>query len=519
MRNVSVALKYVLEHTGLSAKELRIVIESATVDYDGDDYTAWLAAQFVRMLEDMGTTHTEVLAKWPEYLIEIEEESLGSSDALSPEGKTYFNTCLEDSDYVTSFFSYTDYLENRDDFVKYEGDWRLGYDSYQSGDFIDNAGDAFRDILNGLNPSVPEVGSVTEDAPVLTVQERLGTARVSKTALSTELGMYGISVQNEGALVLARLLNIFNAHPNVKLRAVLHSNSEFWSNPNNQSIVESFFDVFSVDEAVYANARMFNKSNIRGGTDLVVTVSTDGDNVSVLWAESIEGGNSKAFYASDAMELDSIARPKLSTTMHGLTTSGEIVADVDGNSDALCYIGRRGLVLVAESLPMVGTDYIAVTADTVIEHSVYYGLTKATQDRVEYSNGIPVVLDGLPGYRSLVANCLPMLFYGIDSRMRDHGAVSINGVITPLENTVMHDDPVMVDLHNDYYSYMDFEAKALWDFGRTIEQDEGNSLAGYRQLVESGEEDDPEFVEEWSMLTDKLKTHLLSNYLKFIPVK
>jgi len=65
-------------------------------------------------------------------------------------------------------------------------------------------------------------------------------------------------------------------------------------------------------------------------------------------------------------------------------------------------------------------------------------------------------LDGLEGYDSLVANCLPIFLFGWNSLFHSSDDKVSN---------FTHDSELVADLFEKYSAFMSFEAKVLWDLG------------------------------------------------------
>ena len=521
MNLVADAIKYVLEVTGLSSKDLKVLVENTDSTYDGDDENKWYAAQLVGIAQSLGQGKTLLLAKWTEHIIDIEEKVLATiedsygvmSNAISIDMR---NTLLDiiGEEACTSLAGYRELLSKyADTCVEYEGDWTkvVDYDDYNAY-MSREGGEAFADMVSSSPEQLVFLESLSDR----------GT--FPKTSpLYTEARREGVTLTNHGQALLYALVAFSRAHSMISVRALLRSNAEFWSNPLNKPVIKLFSEHFGLTErSFWVNSREFNSANIRGGIDVLIEADDSVEGLSTITLGGVTSEDDTLVFGNwlddGSTALDGLTVAKDVTegrvNTFGITADGTLTPDksAKGVKGALGYVTINGIVSV-ENYPRVGADNYAITVDNIEDMAVLYGLLKATEGNLSYASGLPIILTGKPGYQALVANTLPILLYGRSSGLRDWGVVSIGGEPKRLRNKLEYDSDTVSSLHEEYWAHMDFEARKLWEFGKEIGEDEGKSLRDYESVAL---EDDPEFLSDWETHDKDLLNHLVSNYTKFL---
>lgn len=93
MRYTKDAIKYAIETLNITPKALLTLIESSK-DYDGTDYSRWLAAQVIKIAEKDEVGYTLLMAKWFNIIQSLSEEY--SDENIKPEWLDYIKKCLGD---------------------------------------------------------------------------------------------------------------------------------------------------------------------------------------------------------------------------------------------------------------------------------------------------------------------------------------------------------------------------------------------------------------------------------------
>lgn len=508
MEPISKVIDYVIRETGVSALELPNLVKVAKTT-TATDYTSYLVRKLVDIAEnELGIPHTQLQAKWATYIIEIENESAkNAQDSVSQEILDYFENWNSD-DLVINF----DHLGTAlpDAFVPY-GDnesWQTEPDLDEFNTFfLDNASPEFQEAFNS-SEQLTLIADFTLPTKVKSItNSTLGIAFKEE---------YGVTLRDYQDLTLARALNLLEAHGK-QVGVVLVTNTDYWAQPDKKAINHVFLSNFKLDKvnSFYVDARKVRSGNLRDTNVLVTYFTTQGTaETKGIRLENFDGNTPKFFYAKGVAIKTYLEKlvGQPNEKVYTLEADGNVSdsKSQDGYMGALGYYTENG-VTSFESLPRQGAKNYPITSESLPTVALLATLGTALESDIRYPY-VPLVLDGLPGYDKLVADCLPHLMFGSRSNFKSWGVKRTTEGMEALTNKFSHTDSTVKDLLSPYLSLMSLPAKLFWDFAVEIEEDEGMPFLEYRDKVISGEISDQDFLDDYKRLEKSNLDYITANY-------
>lgn len=514
MRQISKAIEYVIKELGISAFELNQLLKNADNNKSGS-YSAYLAKQLQVLAEEKWSIPpTQLLAKWGEYIIEIEENSAkNSAETMSDEILAYFER-LESDDLVMCFDSLSSVLP-AGNLAQYEGTaWASHIDLDDVNTyFIDGGGSEFKDTFENAD-------TVTLVADFTTNTQLPAGATTDIKVLAKDL--YNTTIKSYSDLVLVRALNMVEAHDIDEFKVVIISRTDFWADKERQALHSAFLKNFALikTDSFYIDARKVRSSNMRDSDFVITSFIADFTGTKNIRLGDINGYNLKLFYSHGIKQrqlvLSTLPEPNMSS--YTITSDGELSnkKTKSGYEGALGYYTING-VETFESLPREGARYnVPVTSKNIEQLAILSAMGTALEHDIRYSAGLPVILDGLPSYQNLVADCLPFLFFGSRSNFKDWGVKRTVEGVEVLKNLMVTDSPQLSSVLNTYLPLMSLKAKQFWTFALDIAEDEGMHFIKYRDKVINGEVKDVDFISDYSMYENNALDFIISTYSHLI---
>lgn len=451
MRKTIQAIKYALEELHLTPDKLFQLIESAQ-GYEGDNYELWLANKIIGVAEYEGMPFTELLVKKLKLLSSLRSNE---EEGVSQVVDNFIKNAVSDYSFVVDFSGLDlDYLNDSSDF-----DWFNGLS------LVDGT-------LNELNDSNTAYVGFLDSAGA-------GKNEVSLTGKSM-----GIPITSKGGAMLLRFLLMDDQVEPTGNTYVFISDSSFYR--ENPQITKEFFNRFSLVDAVYLNKSETKQGSFASGLDLITVWKTYSDggydyyetegkyseselvimeSNDVILGRSLVKPNvfpNKYFYADSEILMSDILKEYLidseedeQVTLVNLDLQVEDAFDLP-KSDLGAYLSINGTQRVCDYPIACSTDYIPINRSNLESIITYYACSQAMEGTWGYGKGLGMVLNGLEGYESLVANCLPIFFFGWNSLFN-----STEGQ----ESNFLPNGELANELYEKYNSFMSFESKVLWTLG------------------------------------------------------
>lgn len=451
MKKTVQAIKYTLEELHLTPDKLFQLIESAQ-GYEGDNYELWLANKIIGVADSEGIPFTELLVKKLKLLSSLRSNE---EEAVSEVVDNFIKNVVSDYSFVVDFSGLDlDYLNDSSDF-----DW-----------------------FNGL--SLVD-GTLTEmnDSNYAYVGF-LDSAGAGKNEVSLAGKSMGIPITSKGGAMMLRFLLMDDQVEPTGNTYVFISDSSFYK--ENPQITKEFFNRFSLVDAVYLNKSETMQGSFASGLDLITvwkTYSEEGydyyetegkyseselvimESNDVIIGRSLIKPNifpNKYFYADSEILMSDLLKDYLidseeevQVPVINLDLEVEDAYDLP-KSDLGAYLSINGTQRVSD-FPIAGsTDFIPINKSNLEDLIVYYACSQASEGTWGYGKGLGMILNGLEGYESLVANCLPIFFFGWNSLFH-----SVEGQVS----NFLPNGELAQELYEKYNSFMSFESKVLWTLG------------------------------------------------------
>ena len=411
MKKTVQAVKYALDTLHISPDSLFKLIETSQ-GYVGEDYNRWLAEKIIKTADSEGIPFTELLVKKLKILAEIMSNS---EEGISQLVDDFISERLSGVDTVYDFsgLGYSGTTDSQEDF-----DW-----------------------FNGINPMEEDIlVNNTDNSAYVGFLDSKGAGKSEVTLTGRSMGY---SMDSKGGAMLLRFILMDEALEPTNNTYIFISDAAFFK--ENSSITKAFMNQFDLVEAVYLNKLDTMPSSFASGLDLITvwkTYSSDRESVSSISAtDLLKGGNPKLFYAdSEELEVDYLGFSDLVDEVPEMDFELELSEDTYdiSKSDFHAYLSVNGTQRVAD-YPITG-----------------------------YGRGLKRVCDGLEGYSSLVANCLPIFLYSPDSLFAN---------IEEKSNFDYSSD-LVAKLYEEYSPYMSFESKVLWDLAQEYSKAMTNGTEG-----------------------------------------
>lgn len=453
MKKTTQAIKYALEELHLTPDKLFQLIESAQ-GYTGDNYELWLANKIIEVADSEGMPFTELLVKKLKLLTSLRSDTdEGVSQVVY--------------DFIKSVVSKYD-----SNIIDFSG---LGLD------FTSEYDEEF-DWLNGLS-LVDGTLEEYNDSNMAYVG-LLDSTGAGKTEVSLAGKSMGIPITSKGGAMLLRFLLMDDQVEPTGNTYVFISDSAFYK--ENPQITKEFFNRFSLVDAVYLNKSESFQGSFASGLDLITvwkTYSEEGydyyetegkyseselvimESNDVILARSLVKPNTfpnKYFYADSEILMSDILKEYLidseedeQVTVVNLDLEVEESYDLP-KSDLGAYLSLNGTQRVCD-YPIAGSsEFLPINDSNLEDMIVFYACSQASEGTWGYGKGLGLVLNGIEGYESLVANCLPIFFFGWNSLFH-----SVEGQ----PSNFLPNGEFAQKLYEKYNSFMSFESKVLWTLG------------------------------------------------------
>lgn len=430
MKKTVQAVEYALDSLHISPDSLFKLIETSQ-GYTGEDYGRWLAEKIISTAESEGIPFTELLVKKLKILAELLSNS---EEGISQLVDDFISTRIKDIETVYDFsgLGYSGTTDSQEDF-----DW-----------------------FNAINPMSDDLlANNSDNSAYIGILDSKGVGKTDVTIAGRSLGYDMVS---RGGAMLLRFLLMDEALEPKDNTYIFISDASFFK--ENSSITKAFMSHFDLVESYYLNKLDTMPSSFASGLDLITvwkTYSSDRESESSIFAEDlIKGGNRKLFYAdSEDLEVDYLEFsspvdevPEINFNLDLSDESYDI-----SKSDFHAYLSVNGTQRVSD-YPVAGSSLVyGITESNLRSIIVYFAGSKALEGSWGYGRGLKRVCDGLEGYASLVANCLPIFLYSPDSLF-----VNIDGSSSQFD----YSSDLVSSLYDEYYPYMSFESKVLWDLAQ-----------------------------------------------------
>ena len=450
MKYTKEAIKFGLQNLGVTPNELKALIESSN-GYDGDDYKRWMANELIKIAEKDGVPYTQLLAKWFNIIQSITDEyaDLTFKDLWKDRIGEYaycVNTC--------------DFGEELTDI-----DWFNGVDMPWNTEFIDTM--------------LPEELAQKLHAGGVSLFMKL-TGKDSKsfkgTSLYADAKAAGIQCVNDISLMLYRLCNMamaLGAEGIEDFRVGLLITADYFFKPENAGIINFFLNCFEYvggsfvvnamdlyngaftnEDYVYLNCKQ-RTGSVQDGI-VLFKLGSDGE-VTGCYRYTKGVGSEYAKLRSSAVPCnDKIFA--INAEFNKLS-----VGAGRGCAEALGYLCTNSSmrVPVLSTVPVIGTDALAITKDNVWEVIAYYGI-KASLHNASLANTIPEFITGHPEYTALAANCLPIFLFDVNSMFRSY-MVKGSKVVNPFDLLESGEGYIGKSLVAEAEVNFGFEAKELME--------------------------------------------------------
>lgn len=439
MKKTTQAIKYALDELHVTPDKLFQLIESAQ-GYDGSNYELWLAGRIIKIADSEGIPFTELLVKKLKILASLMSDS---SEGISELVSKHLESHIADSKKVYDFSGIG--FEGTTDLVD-EFDWFNGVD------LVDGT-------LGENNESdVAYVGYLDSKG--------IGKSEISITGKSM-----GYPIKSKGAGMLLRFILMDDFYQSEDNTYIFISDSAFFK--ENTEITQQFMSRFDLHSAVYLNKTDTMEGSFASGQDLITVWKTYSDSSvgvmqdlrfqdkPVISASSlVKGGNYKLFYADPSLLMEEMfySSPEdVVVEVDSVNLDLEVSDKVEvAESELGGYLSLNGTQRVSDSPIKDSRGVVPVNWGNISDIIVFYGVSQSSEGTWGYGQGIGQVLDGLEGYDSLVANCLPIFLFGWNSLFHSSDDKVSN---------FTHDSELVADLFEKYSAFMSFEAKVLWDLG------------------------------------------------------
>lgn len=514
MKGIHRLIKGCLDHLGISTGEFRTLVETSE-NYDGDDYNRRIISDMIKLAEENeGVPQTQILAKWDLYLIEIQEFQFdGAEKEFSETVKEKIRGYKIDDSVVLSLGYFDEVVSTLDGYAERneDVDWHsaeIDFDIWNAQGIVSIWGESvLEEIQNGK--SVTLYVHLDENSPA-------GKASISQG--SAKQAGYG-KFMNEAHVALYRIIRMVEAvsySASENIRVVIHTNSSFWGSEANRHFVEEFLNNVEKVEGFYCSSGEFNSHDMTGNDDTLI-VFDEGEGIDDLYMNDLHNERGvRLFYTNG--EIRAVAElvedieelPKTQT--YTIDANGDlgIQKPTHGAEKAVGYFSVNGIRTI-ENYPRSGSTNIPIVTENIEEIIPVFSLTQSLSHRDGHINwqGVSKVMDGMPGYKKLVANCLPVFLYSRSNNRRDRGIIKVAGGRVRLKNELSLNNVTIKGIVDKYKIFMDFEALSLFDFCSEMEEESG-------KLIQEIISENDEISEQYDYRYEVLLSHLNTNYDRFV---
>ena len=451
MKKTKSAVKYGIEVLKLTPDELFKLIESSQ-NYDGSDYSRWLADKIIKVAEKEGILFSQLLVKKFNIINEILEE-VTSTDDIKQEFLDIFGSVLGDEIYSVDFPRLGVSLD--------DVDWFNGVDLDSENAFFTNEKlplDVKKKIVEDENLSL--VIRLSLDSPD------------KKSELYLDAKRNGVSITSKGALMLYRMCCLASTYPLSNFNLGVYAPVKFFYDEGNASIINYLVSYFDRGSA-------FSMKSV----ELSIHSINAGDMAFIQFKPRVGGREEDDGILLDSITLCDGGYKKLGVKRYSKSRGAmleKILKDTDGykDEDTLGYLNINGTISLSEK-PEEGKKSIRITPSNIRDIIAYYGVSVSREISWGYSNDLPCFIDGRVGYEELLYNCIPLFLF--DYRVSRSLSLSVDSDIIK----------GLLDVGSPYFS---FEAKELYNlcndylkYMQSTESLRGYSFKDLRNLSECAE--------------------------------
>lgn len=463
MRYTKDAIKYAIETLNITPKALLTLIESSK-DYDGTDYSRWLAAQVIKIAEKDEVGYTLLMAKWFNIIQSLSEEY--SDENIKPEWLDYIKKCLGDGLVCGIGLEHPEELGVLD---LSDVDWYKGLDILWNPLFIEN--------------ELPhEVSSALLGGEKVTIFVKFNSK--SNFGKSNELSHSakneGLVCKSAGALLFYRLCTMVQALEDKasNLKFVFMTNTDFLYFMENEDIIKYFLQYFNYSGCVVSSKELYQGSYTSEDYAICSCVPRTFDKESqdgfvlprgVILSGKVSPSTSKNRYSAGSLENDLkeiIGKPE---EVQAIDKDFKVVGSVM-TIKALGYACKSPIDkhFALYTLPLFGAEIKPITMSNLALFIAYYGVTKSLES-LGMSSNIPSLITGHSEFQTLMYNSLPIMLFDYDNHMSN-----IYGVA---KNQLSWDGDIVKGLLEDGAMYLGFEAKQLIDICGSYDLDSHAGLS------------------------------------------
>lgn len=460
MRKVREAVRYGIETLGVSPDKLFSLIESSR-DYEGQDYSRWLAGQIIKVAEARDIGFSQLLVKKFDIIRDLIEE-VEDESSMREECVEYIKSRIGKD---KSIFSY-----NMDEVGE-----EIDVDWFSKVDY----GLGITDFYDSLPEDVRET---IEAEGCFTLCAKLTSSKANnKSDLYQDAKSRGISCKSEGALILYRLCLLSDALTNmgISMNVTLTSDAKFLYNKDNEDIIKYFLECFNC-EGIVIDSKDYLVNAFVGGRKAIIFCTTryvhdgfipeiqDGFllDTGSLTTSGFTRSTTKRFSASSNKMLDYLKKTYPNgTDQVPVEKEGEVTSLGNGFQGALGYlcVSRLEDAVELSTVPITGMTNIPILQENLKQVCAYYGVRKSLEE-FGMAQSIPILIDGHDKFDELVSNCIPLFLFDVDSKFKSRGVLRINGEIVksvnPFDILTSNSVKVLIEKAEVFFS---FEAKELYD--------------------------------------------------------
>ncbi len=455
MKNTIDAIKYGLETLKVSPKELNSLIESSK-GYDGDDYKRWLANEIIKIAEKDDVGYSQLLAKWFNIIQSIVEEY--SDDSIKP--------CYEEKikEYIEGDEIYTIGMSDDNPFgVELKDiEWGNKVDLMFNTDFVDT-----------LPESISN--SIKEDKNISFFFKFNSKGVFKKNCdLVLDAKQNGISIKSYDAMILYRMCSIIRALDNMNLRFSIFTDTKFLYDKENADIINYLLMYFNYKGFVVDSQSLYEGSFTNEEYAFceftprdIDSIIQDGIKLPKLYDDNGALKEMKSRRYSEGSDmfntlLEEYPTDVIANKVPMIDSNMKVVGVCNGNPYAYGYLCKySGKEIVLSTLPIEGSEYIAITEENIDKIISYYGVVVAMKGS-GWSSEVKDIIDGHPDYNNLVGNCLPLFLFDISSKFCDMGTLkNKSGKEVHIKNKFDMSSSLVEKLFDAYSVYFSYEAKEL----------------------------------------------------------
>lgn len=474
MKKTKSAVKYGMEVLKLTPDELFKLIESSQ-NYDGSDYSRWLADKIIKVAEKEGILFSQLLVKKFNIINEIVEE-VTSTDDIRSEFLEIFGNILGEGVYSVNFPSMGVSLD--------DVDWFNGIDLDSENSFF-------------TKEKLPlEVKNKIVEDETLSLVIRLGIDSPDKKSdLFLDAKRNGIGITSKGALMLYRMCSLASTYPLSKFKLGVYAPVKFFYDEANLGIINYMLSYYKVALGFSMKSIELSINSINAGDMAFISlIPRDGgieEDDGITLNSIILDSNSCRGYQELGIKRYSRSR---NTMLDKIIRESEAYI----SEPELGYLNINGTMSIS-SKPEEGKKNIKIVEKNLKDIIAYYGVSVSREISWGYSTDLACFIDGRVGYEELLYNCLPLFLF--DYKVFLGGSLSLDSEI--IAN--------LLDIGTPYFS---FEAKELYNLCKDYYEENESRGYSFKELLSmDGHED---FLRLYESKLSSLKEFINTLSKKFI---